>query len=131
MKIVNNIQGSFFVAVAPSNRNSVIIMDTGEYGCLKVLANAKKYFRAYYPEFYRVDTLMTKKKLTNKSLKEFFVHSLQTGYKWTRDERENLAEYFNIKLERYLSESKTCQIVKGRKSKNSNKRGKPYARKRK
>jgi hypothetical protein len=131
MKIVDNLQGSFYVAVAPYNRNSVIIMNTGEYGALKVLANAKKYFRGYYPEFYRIDTAMTKKKLTNKELKDLFIHSLQTNYKWTREERENLALYFNIKLERYLSESKTCQIVKGRKATNSNKRVKPYARKRK
>jgi len=130
MKIVDNLQGTFFVAVAPYNRNSVIIMDTGEFGCLKVLANAKKYFRAYYPEFYRIDTGLSKKKLTNKSLKEFFIHSLQTEYKWTREERENLAEYFNIKLDRYLSESKSCQRVKGYKKPTTNKRVKTYARKR-
>ena len=104
MKINNNVQGSFFVARADYNRNTVIITDTGEFGCLKVLANRKKYFRAYDPEFYRVDSFLTKKKLTNKVLKDFFIHSLETGYKWTGLEKEELARYFRVNLDKYLSE---------------------------
>jgi hypothetical protein len=132
MKIVNNYQGSFYVAIAPYNSNSVLILDTGEYGALKVLANASKYFLGYYyPEFYRVSSSLQKKKLSDRELKQIFIHSLDMNYKWTVEERENLAKYFNLKLDRYLKESKNCQIVKGRKVPNSNKRVKPYARKRK
>lgn len=131
MKITNNPQGSFYVAVAPYNHNSVLILDTGEYGCLKVLANADKYFKTYYPEFYRIDTAVTKTKLTNKLLKEMFINSLETGWKWTLSEREELAKYFNVKVEKHLSESKTCARVKGYKKPSTNKRIKTYARKRK
>lgn len=106
MKIINNDQGSFFVANAASNRNTVIITDTGEYGCLKVLANADKYFRGYYPEFYRVANDLSKKKVTNKLLKEIFIHSLEMNYRWTVAEREQLAHYFKIRLDSFLAEKK-------------------------
>lgn len=131
MKIVNNSSGTFYLGVAPYNRNSVLILDTGEYGCLKVLANADKYFKTYYPEFYRIDTSVSKTRLTNKLLKEMFIHSLETKYKWSLKEKEELAKYFKVKLEVYLSESKTCSRVKGYKKPTTNKRVKTYARKRK
>lgn len=131
MKIVNNPSGTFYIGVAAYNRNSVLILDTGEYGCLKVLANADKYFKTYYPEFYRIDTSVSKTRLTNKLLKEMFIHSLETKYKWSLKEKEELAKYFKVKLEVYLSESKSCTRVKGYKKPTTNKRVKTYARKRK
>jgi len=128
MKLIDNKQGTFFVAVAPYNRNSVLIIDTGEYGCLKAIANADKYFNTYYPECYRIDTKMKKQKISKVVLKEMFINSLKIGYKWTTFEKEELARYFNIKLDRYLSESATCKRVKGYK-KTTGKRIKTYARK--
>jgi hypothetical protein len=131
MKLIDNSSGTFFVAVAPYNRNSVIILDTGEYGCLKAIANADKYFNTYYPECYRIDTGMKKTKVSKTILKDMFISSLKQNYKWTTFEREELARYFNIKLDRYLSESKTCARVKGYKKPTTGKRIKTYARKKK
>lgn len=105
MKIIDNEQGAFYVASAAYNKNTVIITDTGEYGCLKVLANADKYFRSYYPDFYRIGADLTKKKLTNKLLKEIFIHSIEYDYKWTVLERETLARYFKVNID-FLSEKK-------------------------
>jgi len=98
------VKDSFYIATAPYNREIVIISDVGEYGCLKVLANSSKYFKAYYPEFQRYNG-KNLKKLTKTYLKSFFTKALkQDPTYFSINELEKLGEYFNIKVERHLSE---------------------------
>ena len=131
MNTYNNEQGGFFMAIADNNRNQVLIFN-GLRGCLKVLGNSEKYFRAYWPEFYEFDLKGKKYKITRRELKESFIRILKNDPKaFNTHELEALSLYLKVKIENYLSESKTCQVVKGSMRKNSNKYVKPYARKRK
>jgi len=100
MKIVNVDSSAFYFAKSPSNSNTVIILDTGVYGCLKVLANADKYFNSYYPAFYYV---LGKKitKVTDKEMKTLFLKSLG-DYAWSQQEKINLGKYFKIDVSDYL-----------------------------
>lgn len=99
MNVRNVKNGAFYIARAPYNWNTVIIEDVGEYGCLKILANAKKYFTGYYPEFWRVDG-KTMKKLTNTTLKSFFKNALKYDKKYfTNAEIQELGKYFKIKVD--------------------------------
>lgn len=104
MKIVNNLIGSFYVAQVPGNFNTVLITDSHEIGCLKILANADKYFKTYYPTFYHYTRTLKRTKVTDRFLKQSFIQTLTSGYKWTREERQNLADYFKINLDKYLGE---------------------------
>ena len=137
MNILKNNQRGFIIGYAPSNNNQVIIFN-GLWGCLKVLANAEKYFKVYYPDFLMLDYNFNKSRISNKELKESYLRLLKTydskDKVLSKNEIKELAKYFKINLEKnypQLAESKTCQIVRGRKVANSNKRVKPYARKRK
>jgi hypothetical protein len=100
MKIINFDSSAFYYAQSPSNSNTVLILDTGVYGCLKVLANADKYFMAYYPAFFYV---MGKKvsKVTDKEMKSLFIKSLG-DYAWTQQEKINLGKYFKLDVSDYL-----------------------------
>jgi hypothetical protein len=100
MKIVNVDSTAFYYAQSPYNRNSVLILDTGVYGCLKVLANADKYFRSYYPEFFYVLGKKVKK-VTDKEMKTMFIKSLD-DWAWSQQEKINLGKYFKIDVSDYL-----------------------------
>ena len=130
MKIENVKSGAFYIARAPYNWNSVVITDVGEWGCLKVLANSKKYFNGYYPEFTYVNGTKTSK-ITKSDLKYTFERALEWDRKYfTNNEIEELGKFFKIKIENFLTESKSCTRVKGYKKPTTNKRVKTYARKR-
>jgi len=129
MKITNIKNGSFYISRAAYNWNTVIIQDVGEYGCLKVLANAEKYFNTYYPEFWRIEGSKVKK-ITDSTLKTFFKLALENDPKYfTKTEKEKLGKYFKVKVDQYLAESKTCRTVKSYKKK-TGKKVNSYARKR-
>ena len=137
MNILKSHQRGMLIGYAPSNNNQVIVFN-GLWGCLKVLANAEKYFKVYYPDFVLLDWNYNKKRITLKELKESYLRYLKNydpKEKYlSKNEIKELAKYFKINLEKnypHFVESKTGQIVKGRKATNSNKRVKPYARKRK
>jgi hypothetical protein len=98
------VKDAFYIATAPYNREIVIIADVGEYGCLKVLANSNKYFNAYFPDFKYFNG-KTLKVLTKTFLKSFFTKALkQDPTYFSMAELEKLGEYFNIKIEKHLSE---------------------------
>ena len=107
MNIYNNTRGGFCMAIAPSNSNQVLIF-TGLYGCLKVLANSEKYFNSYYPDFYEFDHNGKKYRITNKELKESFIRSLNLDMRYTNAEFETLAKIFKIKVE-LLAEKKRAK----------------------
>lgn len=130
MKIEKVKGGNFFIAAAPYNWDTVIILDGGYYGCLKILSNSNKYFTSYYPEFYQVDGASVSK-LSQTRLKDVFKNALEMDPKYfTAAEIKTLGSYFKLKVENYLTESKTCTRVKGYKKPTTNKRVKTYARKR-
>ena len=85
------------MAMAPSNSNQVLIFN-GLYGCLKVLANAEKYFNAYYPDFYAFDSKGKKSKITTAELKRAFIHLLDLDYKFTGAELFELSKILKVKI---------------------------------
>jgi len=100
MKIINSDSAAFYYARAASNGNTVLILETGNFGCLKVLANAEKYFYGYYPEFYYC---VGRKiyKVTDKELKSAFLESLNK-IPYTQNEKIFLGKYFKLDVSNYL-----------------------------
>lgn len=97
MNYYNNTNGGFDLAMAPSNSNQVLIFN-GLYGCLKVLANAEKYFNAYYPDFYAFDSKGKKSKIPTSELKRAFIHLLDLDYKFTGAELFELSKILKVKI---------------------------------
>lgn len=110
MKIQDVKGGGFFIATAPYNWNSVIITDVGHYGPLKVLANSKKYFSGYYPDFFYVSGSKIKK-ITKVELKSTFRHALEMDPKFfTMAEIQELAKIFKMRIDSNLSEQLKIQF---------------------
>ena len=98
MKIQNLKEGTFYLATARYNHNTVIISETGTYGMLKVLSAKEKYFNAYEPIFHYFNGTSLKK-VTKATLKKEFQHALRTDASFfTAAEKENLAKNFKIKI---------------------------------
>jgi hypothetical protein len=98
MKIENVRNGTFYLATARYNHNTLIITDVGTYGPLKVLAQKDKYFNSYEPLFMYFNGIGLKK-ITKATLKKDFQHALRTDPNYfTTNEREKLANMFKIKI---------------------------------
>lgn len=103
MKIENVKNGGFYIGTAPYNWNTVIITDVGQYGPLKVLANSKKYFTGYYPDFFYVNGSKIRK-LTKAELKQTFKNALDMDPKYfSAAEISELGNIFKVKVETFLS----------------------------
>jgi len=110
MKITKT-DAAFYYATAHGNRNHVIITDCYLVGCLKVLANADKYFKNFFPEFYLVP-MGKPKKISDKQLKDAFVDSLG-WHPWTTQEKINLGAYFKYDVSDFmLSARKKTSVTK-------------------
>lgn len=96
--IIENIKsGTFYLATAPSNYNTVMIYEVGTYGPLKVLANSKKYFQGYEPSIFYFNG-KSLKKITKIALKKDFLYALKTDPAYfTTTEIKRLSEIFKIK----------------------------------
>jgi hypothetical protein len=98
------VKDAFYIATAPYNREIVIIADVGEYGCLKILANSSKYFKAYEPQFQYFNG-KSLKKITKTYLKSFFTKALKFDPTYfSISELKTLGEIFKVKVENHLSE---------------------------
>jgi len=108
--VIENIKsGTFYLATAPSNYNSVIIYEVGTYGPLKVLANSKKYFQAYEPTIFYFNG-KSLKKITKVALKKDFLYALKTDPAYfTSNEITRLSEIFKVKIPMLASAVKGWQ----------------------
>ena len=90
------VKDAFYIATAPYNREIVIIADVGEYGCLKILANSSKYFKAYEPQFQYFNG-KSLKKITKTYLKSFFTKALKFDPTYfSISELKTLGEIFKL-----------------------------------
>jgi len=124
----------------------ILVEDVGTEAVLNVLKRtSKKYndINTPYLSFHQIDSNGKSYKVSVAALKDSVIFALTDKKFFDRSKLSIKAlielavflrlpkKYIDIENVPFLKESKSCQIVKGRKAPNSNKRVKPYARKRK
>lgn len=116
---VNKFEDHIIIAVAKSEKK-IVTISNGYLGCLRVLANAGKYFDKYYPDFYYFDSKLRKSKLPQTELKKEFAHYMHTKM-LTNNEIQELSGILKVKLPQHLAE-RDIKKDKAKKAKHPGKR---------